>query len=183
MKLTTWKLLQHTKISTYMLAAISRQMTALQISPYIYQIKTLWRIRPNKTIDTSQQSMKKHSNRSKQLTIPALDESNWRSETRRSSAALRTTCFDSLSPNFLAISDKSISRKKERKERVCFLRLLLWMAEDDIDEQPWREYQIWCVSSFRLAPLRKNRRCHFAFLSGVFPPIQIISFFLYFPPN
>ena len=44
----------------------------------------------------------------KKLTTPIMEESNWTSQRRRSSAALRMRCLESESSSFFAISDRSI---------------------------------------------------------------------------
>ena len=43
-----------------------------------------------------------------ELTTPIMEESNWTSARRRSSAALRTTSLESESPSFFANSERSI---------------------------------------------------------------------------
>ena len=49
-----------------------------------------------------------YRNERRKRTTPMMEESNWMSARRRSSAALRTTYLDSERPNFLAMSDMSI---------------------------------------------------------------------------
>ena len=93
------------------------------------------------------------------LTTPMIEESNWASARRRSSAALRIRCLGCERPSFLAISERSIvfffCKLGLRDWKICESEkwgsdgkgIFLFYFEKFGGERQWREpSEVGCAS-------------------------------------
>lgn len=111
-----WSISEH-----YRDAAISRHITALQISP----CDRYKQIKVNQFNESKLEIDQVVDSASNCLTTPMMDESNWASQRRRISAAFRTTRLLLERSSFLAMLEISISLlpviveiKKKKKDKI-----------------------------------------------------------------